>query len=120
LREVLIVLLRDIAAAVPLLVHRGLEINSYRSLHDTRRARTRGGAEGCARLSYNGCASISGRGARYAGAARIYLYDAISQLRINVPEIRAIENVVDLPPQLNLALLTQLDVLEHRDVIIEN
>jgi hypothetical protein len=104
-----ITLLLAIPAAVPLDPSKS-EVNSHRSLHDTGRACAGRGAESCTRLSHDGCASISGRG---AGQTRIWidLYDAISQLRIDVPEIRAIENVIDFPSQLNLALLTQLDVL---------
>jgi hypothetical protein len=41
-------------------------------------------------------------------------------LTVHIPEVCTIENVVHLPAQLNLALLTNGDVLEERQVIIED
>src|SRR5205085_6781484 len=38
---------------------------------------------------------------------------------VNVPEVSVVEDIVNLPAQLNLAFLTQLDVLENCQIIIE-
>lgn len=106
------------------------EVDSDRSLHHARRAsRAR---RGKIRFGLNNLtesrASALARGSGREGESR--RTSSINRRRpsvdtkghgaVNVGEIRVVEDIVDLPPQLNLTLLSEADILEKRYIVIKD
>ena len=51
---------------------------------------------------------------------RLNLNESIGHGSVDIPEVGVVEDVVDLPPQLNLALLAKLNVLEECQIVVED
>src|SRR5205807_2233480 len=94
------------------------EVYSDRTLHHAWRPRGCRSAKACRRaerrifsLSYD--STDAAVGVRHRAQTEL-------QTSVDVPEIRAVEYIIDLPTQLHLALLTNLKVLEDRKIVVED
>src|SRR5262249_24545834 len=98
-----------------------LEVESDRSLHDAGGAGGDGGSESRIRLLERRRADVGQR----AGSFRIRRAGGVDDRTgchagIDVAEIRVVENIVDLPAELQRALLAELEILEEREIVVED
>ena len=95
-----------------------LEIEPYRSLHHPGRASRYWGAESRVRLLERCRADIRQRTG--GSASRIIYYESPGRCGVNVAEICVVENIVDLPPELERVLLSEWNVLEECQIVVED
>ena len=98
-----------------------LEVKSDRSLHDAWSSRGNDGSESGIRLLERCRADVGQRAVCFRSSrARIVDDQTVSHSSVNVTEVRMVENVVDFPPKLQCTSLAKFEILEKREIVVED